>query len=186
MSRLSDHNTVLEKQVNMTKENTDSLARQVTSVMNDLYSKFVPHAVLPAEQAEQFSNALAQSPDMLKAMQPVAVLASAVATATTTHAQAVATSANTELHESQAKLRLLTQQYRNLGGQTDIWSAPAAHPAHQQQAAPAVEVAASAGPTAVQSAVPDWLKGRIAAYDSNASASSKIFSSDFQHGGPRK
>jgi len=191
MTRLNDENTVLNKQVNLSKENTDSLARQVTAVMNDLYSKFVPHAVLPADQAEQFTNALAQSPDMLKAMQPVAVLASAVATATGAQAHAQAAMANTELHESQAKVKLLTQQYRNLGNggheTHHMWTAPpvAAPPplSAPPPVAAAIAVEASAGAI---SAIPSWLQGRLCAYDTGASAASKVFSGDFQNGGPRK
>jgi len=191
---------VLEDANNRIKENNSQTAEQMIAVMNDLYRQFSPANVMSDNAAQEASKALVESPHLLKALQGVPVMASAITINASSKAQVDKQMQNDalqrQLMESKAAVALYEKQLGTMNSEVSLW-APSEQPQQQQQPQQQpqqqqqqpVQVAASgatlhhkrARTSGSAGLLPNWVREQCGNYQEASYQPQKIYGSDFEH-----
>jgi hypothetical protein len=172
----AENKTLAEVKEKMHESHTQ-LAREITTVMNDLYQKFIPNTNVSEDTCRAATEELVNgnNPNLFKMLQPIQVMASAIQRKVEED-RSVKTE-NDDLKKQMQTAQSAVRYYEN------TWNGLSDRPLWQPTSE-AVAVKASANPDVhaakkSKSSVPDWLIDQIDGYDDRATHKERIFKNDF-------
>jgi hypothetical protein len=171
----AENKTLSEVKEKMHESHTQ-LAREITTVMSDLYQKFIPNTSVSEDTCRAATEELVNgnNPNLFKMLQPIQVMASAIQKRVEDD-HSVKTE-NDELKKQMQSAKAAVCYYEN------TWNGLSDRPLWQQASNNAVAMKASAAPDVPAAkrsrSVPDWLSGQIGEYGASTH-NDRIFPKDF-------
>ena len=171
----AENKTLSEVKEKMHESHTQ-LAREITTVMSDLYQKFIPSTSVSEDTCRAATEELVNgnNPNLFKMLQPIQVMASAIQKRVEDD-HSVKTE-NDELKKQMQSAKAAVCYYEN------TWNGLSDRPLWQQASNNAVAMKASAAPDVPAAkrsrSVPDWLSGQIGEYGASTH-NDRIFPKDF-------